>query len=93
MNLLKNMLKIKYTKPFLKQFKKLSPILKIKTQTAIKKFQKNPKDSSLKTHKLHGELANFYSFSVDFNYRIVFEINKKEGNFVFLKIGNHEVYK
>ena len=87
------MLKIKYTKPLLKQFKKLSPNLKSKTQKAIKKFQKKPKDVSLKTHKLNGELANFYSFSVDFNYRIIFEINKKEGIFNFLKIGNHEVYK
>jgi len=87
------MLKVKYTKPFLKQFKKLSPTIQKKAKSAIKKFGSSPKDKSLKAHKLSGELKNFYSFSVDYKYRIVFEINKKTKVINLLKIGNHEVYE
>lgn len=87
------MLKVVYTKSFLRQYKKLTPNIKTKTKQAIKKFQKNPKDESLKSHKLNGSLADFYSFSVDYNLRIVFELDKKGNRAVFLKIGSHDVYR
>lgn len=87
------MLKIKYTKPFLKQFKKLTPTIQSKAKSSIKKFEKNPKDKSLRAHKLSGELKDFYSFSVDYKFRIVFEINKKTKEVNLLKIGNHGVYE
>jgi addiction module RelE/StbE family toxin len=87
------MLKVKYTKPFLKQFKKLSPAIQKKAKLAIKKFEKNPKDKSLKAHKLSGELKDFYSFSVDYKYRIVFEIRKETKEINLLKIGDHKVYE
>jgi len=87
------MLKINYTKAFLKQFKKLTPSIQKKAKLAIKKFKDNPKDNSLKSHKLGGKLDGFYSFSVDYDYRIVFEINKKKGVVILLKIGNHKIYQ
>lgn len=53
---------------------------------------KDPHSSSLKTHKLRGELAGYYSFSVSYNLRILFEfINDREAGFI--DIGTHEVYK
>lgn len=87
------MLNIKYTKLFLRQYSKLPLSIKKKTKESIKKFQKNPKDPSLKTHKLSGSLSKFYSFSVDYKIRIVFEMNKKTGEIYLLKVGGHEVYK
>lgn len=87
------MLKVVYTKSFLRQYKKISPNIKIKTKQSIKKFQKNPKDESLKSHKLNGPLADFYSFSVDYNLRIVFELDMKNNGAILLKIGGHEIYK
>ena len=84
--------KVNYTKAFFRQYKKLPLSLKNKTKIAIKKFESNPKDEGLKAHKLNGKLSHFYSFSVDFKTRIVFEINS-EGQFLFLKIGGHGVYK
>jgi addiction module RelE/StbE family toxin len=87
------MLEIEYTKSFLKQYSKLNPLVRRKTKTAINKFQKNPKDSSLKSHKLNGILADKYAFSVDHQYRIVFQMNKEKGSFEFLKIGTHQIYK
>jgi addiction module RelE/StbE family toxin len=87
------MFEIEYTKKFLKQYSKLTSTIKKKTKKSIDKFQKNPKDVSLKPHKLTGILADKYAFSVDYQYRIVFEINKEKQCFVFLKIGTHEIYK
>ena len=87
------MLNVVYTKSFLKQYSKLNLSLKIKTKKAIKQFQINPKDKTLKPHKLTGRLMNFYSFSVDYKYRIVFEINKKNNQIILLKVGGHEIYK
>lgn len=87
------MLSIKYTKPFLKQYSKLSQTLKRKVKDCVDKFEKNPKDPSLKTHKLSGNLSKFYAFSVDFRTRIVFEMNKKNGEIYLLKVGGHDVYK
>lgn len=85
------MLKIVYTKPFLKQFSKLQKQIQEKAKKAILIFQKNPKDHTLKAHKLEGKLKDFYSFSVDYKIRIVFEL--LDDNAVFLKIGNHDIYK
>ncbi len=87
------MLKIFYTKHFLKQYKKLSPFLKKKTKQSINEFQKNPKDKSLNAHKLSGPLSNFYSFCVDYKYRVVFEIDKKNNQIILLKMGGHEIYR
>lgn len=86
------MLKIVYTKAFLSQYKKLTPAMKNKSRKAIDKFEKNPKNPSLATHKLHGPLSHLYSFSVDRKFRIVFEMDKKNGAFIFLKVGDHSVY-
>jgi addiction module RelE/StbE family toxin len=58
----------------------------------IKKFLKNPFDSSLKTHKLSGSLSSYWSFSIDYNLRIIFEfINDKSVGLI--DIGTHEIYK
>ncbi len=57
-------------------------------------FVKNPFEISLKTHKLSGKLKNLWSFSVDYDLRVIFYFTK--GNpkkAVFVDIGNHsEVY-
>ncbi|NCS98962.1 type II toxin-antitoxin system mRNA interferase toxin, RelE/StbE family [Candidatus Parcubacteria bacterium] len=86
-------MKIFYTKHFIKQYKKLTPSLKKKTKLSINKFQKNPKNKTLKAHKLSGQLSGFYSFSVDYRYRVVFEIDKKNNQIILLKVGGHQIYQ
>lgn len=54
-------------------------------------FRNNLYDSSLKTHKLHGELQGFYAFSINNKIRIIFDFNK-DGNVRFYIIGNHDIY-
>lgn len=55
-------------------------------------FTKNPFEGSLRTHKLTGKLKGWWSFSLDYEKRIIFKF--LEGNRVLLiDIGSHnEVY-
>ncbi|MDP3733201.1 MAG: type II toxin-antitoxin system YoeB family toxin [Candidatus Daviesbacteria bacterium] len=55
-------------------------------------FRKDPFDKKLKTHKLKGELKDFYSFSISYHFRIVFHFEGKD-IIVFDNVGTHRVYK
>ncbi len=55
-------------------------------------FRKDPFNSVLNTHKLHGRFEDFWSFSVDFKHRIVFEFGSDNAVY-FHSIGGHSVYK
>ena len=48
-------------------------------------------DKSLKTHKLHGDFEGFYSLSVDYKNRIIFEL-ESDNTVVFYDIGDHDIY-
>ena len=85
-------LKIFKTKDFEKSFAKLPPKIQIFSVKKISLFKNEPFNSSLKTHKLKGELQNFYSFSVNRQYRILFEFLDKN-KFLLYDIGTHEIYK
>ncbi|MCU0770491.1 MAG: type II toxin-antitoxin system YafQ family toxin [Verrucomicrobia bacterium] len=55
-------------------------------------FQEDPFDARLRTHKLSGDLAEFWSFSVEYNVRVLFLFATKN-RVVFTDIGTHdEVY-
>ncbi|OGI95423.1 hypothetical protein A2917_02580 [Candidatus Nomurabacteria bacterium RIFCSPLOWO2_01_FULL_42_17] len=85
-------MKIFYTKKFEREYKKLNKEIKLKVEAREVVFRKNPFSSTLKTHKLSGELEGFWSFSVDFSYRVVFEFFN-DGNVFFHSIGSHDIYK
>lgn len=84
--------KIHYTSRFIKDFKNLS---KEKQRLATKKeeiFRKNCFDPRLKTHKLTGQLKNYWAFSITHSDRVLFRfINEKE--IIFYKMGSHEIYR
>ena len=85
------MITIYYASSFKKSANKYASYKK-QIKKKIEIFIKNPHSPSLKTHKLKGELNGYYSFSVSYSLRILFEfINEKEAGFV--DIGTHEVYK
>lgn len=84
-------MKIFYHSKFGQQFKKLPEEIK---SIAIKKeriFRANPFDSRLKTHKLHGELAEFWSFSINYQHRIIFDFID-ENTVRFYSVGRHDIY-
>jgi len=54
-------------------------------------FRENPFDSRLKTHKLHGDLAGRWAFSISFSHRIIFTFADKK-TVRFHDIGGHDIY-
>jgi len=84
-------MKIIYSPKFRREYKKLSLEAKLLAEEREQTFRKNPFDSSLKTHKLGGRLKNFWAFSIDYKYRIIFEF--AENNTVYFhSVGDHDVY-
>ncbi len=69
-------MKIIYTSKFERGYKKLPVHIKNSAEEKEKFFRKNPFDAKLDTHKLHGKLKDFWSFSISYDYRIIFEISK-----------------
>ncbi len=86
------MLKIIFSERFISQFESLSPKTQKLAEKKIDIFKTDPRHHSLKTHKLNGVLADYFSFSVDYKLRIVFEYGVKD-TVHFLKIGDHDVYR
>jgi len=85
-------IKVIYAPRFVREFSKLERGLQEEGLKKIKLFQ-NPKNHGrLKVHKLHGPLKDRYSFSLNYQYRVVFNFLSKD-EVVFLAVGNHDVYK
>ena len=63
-----------------------------KFHSKLELFKNNPFAPSLKTHKLSGKLKDYWSFSVEYDLRIVFYFAAQE-EVVLIDIGTHkEVY-
>jgi addiction module RelE/StbE family toxin len=55
-------------------------------------FKNNPFEPQLKSHKLSGKLKDLWSFSVEYDLRVIFYFADKE-KVVFIDLGTHkEVY-
>lgn len=84
-------MKILYSRKFGKEYKKLPDRIKDVAEKKEKIFRKNPFDRRLKIHKLHGELSEFLAFSINYQYRIIFDFSDKK-TARFYSIGRHDVY-
>ncbi|MEK7079262.1 MAG: type II toxin-antitoxin system mRNA interferase toxin, RelE/StbE family [Patescibacteria group bacterium] len=58
----------------------------------LDRFLLNPFDPSLKTHKLSGKLLSYWSFSINYHLRVLFEFIDEEA-VGLIDVGTHEVYK
>jgi len=85
-------MKIIYSTKFAREYRKLPLKIKKLAEKREQIFRKDPFESSLKTHKLTGKLKEYYSFSIDYQYRIIFEFVEKD-NIWFHSVGTHEIYK
>ncbi|HCC06131.1 TPA: type II toxin-antitoxin system mRNA interferase toxin, RelE/StbE family [Candidatus Nomurabacteria bacterium] len=86
------MLSLVYAPVFVRQLNKLDENLKEEVVEKNEMFKDVSNHQYLKVHKLHGKLNNRYSFSVNYNYRIIFEYATKN-NVNILAIGDHNIYK
>jgi len=85
-------MQILYLPKFARQYKKLPPHIKTLAKQREKIFRIDPFDNRLKTHKLHGTLETFWSFSIDYKHRIIFDFIDKS-TIRFYSIGDHNIYE
>lgn len=85
-------MEIRYRSRFRKEYSKLPKDVQKRAEDIVKIFAKNPFDSRLKTHKLHGPLADFYACAVNFKHRIIFAFVDKK-TVEFYSIGDHDIYE
>ncbi len=56
----------------------------------LKILETNPFYPSLRTHKLHGRLNDFYSVSIDMQYRVLIKFVLRENQLIPVDIGDHD---
>ena len=83
--------KITYSSHFAKAFKSLPEKIKELAIQKEKIFRADCFDSRLKTHKLKGKLKPYWSFSINYSYRILFEF-QTDGEVSFIDVGTHSIY-
>ena len=75
------------TTKFRKQYKKLPQKIQDELKTRVKLFQENPRNPSLRIHKLKGEYRPLSSMNITGDYRVLF---LKKGDIItFHAIGTH----
>ena len=81
-----------YSSKYLKSFKKLPFATQKAAVKKLEIFQTNPYDPMLKTHKLSGERQKYWSFSVSYSIRIMFEFIGEQ-TVGLVDIGPHSIYE
>lgn len=80
------------SKNFVRKWSKFDLKTKKEIIKRIDVFLDDPFSPPLKTHKLSGKLKEYWSFSVNYNLRIMFRFGTN--NVIeFIDIGTHEIYK
>ncbi len=83
---------VRYKPSFVREFKKLSAEIREEALEKIDLFRNIDNHQKLKVHKLNGRLKDFYSFSITYSHRIVFEYEAKD-EVVFVAVGSHDIYR
>ena len=83
---------VNITSEFTKSFRKLPKPVQVAATKKDLLFRVNPFYPSLRTHKLKGELNGFWSYSVNYSYRVLFRfINDNE--VLYYDVGTHNIYR
>ncbi|MBI5414174.1 type II toxin-antitoxin system mRNA interferase toxin, RelE/StbE family [Candidatus Peregrinibacteria bacterium] len=64
-----------YSSHFEKAFQKLPVAVRKQAIAKEKIFKKDSFDTRLKTHKLKGNLNEYWAFSINYSYRILFTLS------------------
>ncbi|MBI3584254.1 MAG: type II toxin-antitoxin system mRNA interferase toxin, RelE/StbE family [Nitrospinae bacterium] len=85
---------IVYDAAFEKKFEKYKKQLTESERKRFKKqleiFKEDIFDKRLNTHKLKGNLSDYYAFSISYSDRIVFKI-LDDGSIYLIEIGSHDI--
>ena len=78
----------------LKRYLKKQPMLQAKVVMALRRLAENPFDTSLKTHKLKGDLTGLWACTVEYDCRIIFCFQEIQGEpeaaIMAIDIGSHD---
>ena len=89
-------MEVAFSNSFQKSFKKRIKATPAESLfwNALQIFIYDPFDAQLRTHKLSGKLKGLWSFSVEYDLRVIFYFTKdKPMKAVFIDLGSHdEVY-
>lgn len=78
---------ISYSRNFVKQAKKLKPIMRLKLQACLKKFAENPLHPSLRNHQLKGKYKDYRSIDITGDIRALYLQREEEA--IFDAVGTH----
>ncbi len=89
-------MEVSFSDSFRKVFRKRikSAEIELEFWNRLEIFVNDPFDSKLKTHKLSGKLKGLWSFTIEYDLRVVFFFtNDKPKQAIFVDLGTHdEVY-
>jgi len=89
-------MEVSFSDSFRKVFRKRikSAEIELEFWNRLEIFVNDPFDSKLKTHKLSGKLKGLWSFTIEYDQRVVFFFtNDKPKQAIFVDLGTHdEVY-
>lgn len=83
---------INFTSKFEKSLYRLNRTVAQEFAQKQELFIQNPFSPSLKTHKLSGRLRGYWSFSVNYSFRVLF-IFETEYQVTLVNVGTHGIYK
>ena len=89
------MIEVTFSSTFQRAFRKRitgNSDLQARFWQKVAQFQQDPFQPKLRTHKLSGKMKNMWSFSIEYDARVIFYFTD-DGRAVFVDIGTHdEVY-
>lgn len=85
-------LNVHVSSDFEKSFHKLPNNIKDLAEKKDKLFRNDAFDVRLHTHKLKGELEGYWSYYVNYKYRILFRFIT-ENEVIYYDIDTHEIYR
>lgn len=89
------MIKIAYSPSFKRSYKRKIAVgseREAKLRSKLELFMNDPFDNALRTHKLSGKLKNYWSFSIEYDLRVIFYFEDAE-TAVLVDLGTHtEIY-
>lgn len=86
------MIEIALSSSFSKAFKRKirnNPALEKRFWERLAVFQNNPLDTRLRTHKLSGSMKDLWSFSIEYDLRVIFSFLESD-RVLLIDIGTHE---
>lgn len=80
------------TSEFKKSYRKLHSRIQDLSEKKEKWFRQDAFDPRLRTHKLKGEVEGYWSYSVNYAYRVLFRFIG-DHEVIYYDIGTHDIYK